>query len=321
MQSREGVARRSLAVVNPNSSGASIHASYLQWFEQLGGLTRAVRSDIELTEVAREAIRIGRERLIVVGGDGSISRFANLEDDSVRRLETAIVPAGTGNDLGRALGVPIDDPQRAWEIALSGTVREVDLVALNGTKRRRFVNSVTGGFGGRQAADTATDQKSYLGKIAYWLAALSQLGGMPEFELLLQMPDREISLRCFGFWLANGQTVGGGFPVAPTAFLDDGLLDVVVIPALSTLDLLEAGLDLTLTGPEPSEQILTCRTSDLRLITAPSVPLSIDGDPEETRYLECRVLPRILRMVAGVSPALGNGVAASPEERAQVLRS
>jgi diacylglycerol kinase family enzyme len=168
------------------------------------------------------------------------------------------------------------------------------------------VNSITAGFGGRQAsADVDSAQKSSWGKISYWISALSKLGDMPEFDVRFSADGRQHEIRCLGFWLANGRYVGGGFPVAPTARIDDGLLDLVVMPSLPALDLIAAGVDFTVSGPEQAEQILTLRATRIELTTEPVAPLSIDGDPSDAGRLECNVLPGALRIVAGtLDPAL-----------------
>jgi len=113
-----------------------------------------------------------------VGGDGSVSRLVNELGEQARHFELAIVPAGTGNDLARSLGVPLNDPHAAWDIALHGRVIEIDVGVLHGGSPGHFVNGITAGFGSRQASTASADQKSYWGQLAYWLSAASQLGDM-----------------------------------------------------------------------------------------------------------------------------------------------
>jgi len=296
----ETTAARSLALVNPKSANAAGQQEWLRWFEKLGGAVEPMPTPETLFQsIAHRAASQLRTRLIVVGGDGSVSGVVNALGDALLRYEIAVIPTGTGNDFARSLGIPLDDPALAWEIALQGSATEVDLVALSGCKPRRFINTITAGFGGRQASDLAEDQKSSWGKIAYWTAAALQLGDMPEFDLRLKTPERIEFVRCVGFWLANGRYTGGGFPVAAEASLDDGLLDVVVVPSMPLLELLAAGVDLTLASPEQSERLLTFRAAELSVATAPEVPLSIDGEPAICDALECHVLPRALRIIAG----------------------
>jgi diacylglycerol kinase (ATP) len=300
---------RALALINPNSGAAAAHAEWLHLCEDWGGQVCAAASERELCDAFDEARRVDCNRLIVVGGDGSVSRVVNALHECLEEIELAIVPAGTGNDLARSLNLPIDDPLAAWEIALAGVACRTDLVACRPGNLGLFVNSITAGFGGRQAAQEASEQKSFWGRIAYWIAAISQIGEMPEFDLVLHANGRIQQIRSIGFWLANGRSVGGGFPIAPSALLDDGLLDVVVVPSVSALELLATGVDAALSGPEQSDSILTFRASHLEARSSVELPLSIDGEPCAGADLECHVLPKALRIVAGpMAPAVGNGV-------------
>lgn len=295
--------RRSLALVNPRSGSWSAHSEHLRWYEENGGSVSETGDEKSLAAALNAAASSGRQRLIIVGGDGSISRVVNTLGEDAARFELAIVPGGTGNDLARSLGLPIDDPAAAWDVALHGSPRAIDLVAYGGEKSGFFINGVTGGFGGSQASQVQGELKSSWGKVAYWLSAASQLAEMPEFDLSLQLDGRPESVRSLGFWLANGRTVGGGFTVAPSAMLDDGLLDVVVIPSLPALELLGASVELTLGDQENSGRILTFQTRTLSLAAATRVPLSIDGDACDTGSLECRVLSRMLRIIVGTTDA------------------
>jgi diacylglycerol kinase (ATP) len=294
---------RSLALVNPHSGSAAAHGEYLRAFEDNGGRVCATSDDESLAAALVEAGTLGRRRLIIVGGDGSISRVVNALGDDAAGFELAIVPAGTGNDLARSAGIPIEDPVAAWDLAVRGDARPIDVVALRGDAKGYFLNSITGGFGGSQAAQLPSELKSSWGKISYWLSAASQLVEMPEFDLLLKLNGQEHIVRCLGFWFANGRTVGGGFTVAPTALLDDGLLDVVVIPSLPPLELVGASVDFTLGEQENSGRILTFQTDRLVFAAAPQVPLSVDGEPCSASHLECDVLSKMLNLVVGTVDA------------------
>jgi YegS/Rv2252/BmrU family lipid kinase len=302
---------RCLALVSAKAGNAAVHGEALDAFANAGGGIAKVECPDDL-KAALELVQAKQhERVIVVGGDGSISCAINALKQAELDLELAIIPAGTGNDFARTLDLPIDDVQAAWTTALTGQPRPVDVVEVGGPRPRWFLNVVTGGFGGRQAAEAASDQKSALGKIAYWLAAAAQLGDMPEFDVQLKAGEHSLSIQCLGFWLANGRYTGGGFPVAPEAQVDDGKLNVVVVPSMSALDLIGAGLDLTLIGAERSDRVLTFCTADLVVSAKQPIPLSIDGDPENVTSLECHVLRHAFRIIAGNNvPAEGSGVAA-----------
>jgi len=302
-QVRQAAGLRSLALVNPRSGGWIAHCDSLRAFEATGGLVWDIADARGLAAALATAAKAGRNRLIVVGGDGSISRVINVLRDDAEQFEIAIVPGGTGNDLARSLGIPLDDPPAAWALAVYGAAVDVDKISFRGHAQGYFVNSITAGFGGSQTSQVPNELKSLWGKIAYWLSAASQLVEMPEIELLLKLDDHDLAVRTLGFWLANGRTVGGGFTVAPSAMLNDGLIDVVVIPALPPLELVGASVDLTFGEHENSANILTFQAQKVALSTTPAVPLSVDGEPAQATSLECHVLPRSLKLIVGANDA------------------
>lgn len=296
--------KRTMALVNPKAGTSTAQQEFLPCVEQAGGTICHLSSGEALQTILAAADRDGIERLIVVGGDGSISGVINSLALNLNRFEIAIVPAGTGNDLARSLGIPVDDLGLAWQLALHAEATPIDLIQLS-PSGRLFANSITAGFGGQQASDVDREQKGYWGKLAYWLTALGKMGDMKDFHVAITTPEFAKELTVYGFWVANGRTVGGGFTVTPAALVDDGLLDVVAIPAGGPLDLLSAGVDYAVIGPEQSEQILTFRAKNVRILVTPTVALSVDGEPFEAEYLECAVLPSAVRMIVGpVDPAL-----------------
>jgi len=83
-----------------------------------------------------------------------------------------------------------------------------------------------GGFGGRVAADLRVDDKQRWGAMAYWMTSVLELTQLTPFDLEIVLDgQRHACGEALGLAIANGRFVGGGFPIAPNATLDDGLLD------------------------------------------------------------------------------------------------
>src|SRR5688572_18312073 len=96
------VCQRSLALVSPKAANASVHEEHLGAFERSGGVVVETSSQCDLTEAFKTSATQRRDRLIIVGGDGSISCVINALGPAVGEYEIAIVPAGTGNDFARS---------------------------------------------------------------------------------------------------------------------------------------------------------------------------------------------------------------------------
>lgn len=187
--------------------------------------------------LAADAVREGVHTLVVLGGDGTVSRVAS----SLVHTDTAlaILGAGTGNDLAKSLGAPVFDfPAMAERISTRGAQR-IDVGEVDG---RIFVNAVGVGF------DVAVLQRTararwLRGDLLYAVTALGQLFRYRGFTGQLSLntaTSREQSSYVaratatrMSQWLmivvANGQWFGGAFRIAPDALLSDGLLDIVAI--------------------------------------------------------------------------------------------
>jgi YegS/Rv2252/BmrU family lipid kinase len=189
--------------------------------------------------------RMGR-RLVVAGGDGSVHAVVAALH---RRGELAatgraaappaagalgILPLGTGNDLARALGLPLDAAAAA-RVVLEGRDRPLDLLVDD--EGGIVVNAVHLGVGA-EAARSAERLKERLGKAAYAVGSLVAGAGSPGWRLRVEVDGRPVAqgdVPLLMVALGNGTSVGGGAELTPDASPDDGLVDVVVSAATGAL--------------------------------------------------------------------------------------
>ena len=171
----------------------------------------------------------GSRRLVVAGGDGSlhlaVTRLHARGELADRPI--ALVPMGTGNDLARALGLPLD-PADAARLVLNGKHAPMDLL-LDDTGGI-VVNAVHVGVGA-EAAASAGRLKPVLGLLAYPLGAV--FAGLRSTGWRLRVVvDGEVLAddhrRALMVGIGNGPSIGGGTELLPGACPDDGLLDVMV---------------------------------------------------------------------------------------------
>ena len=236
---------RTLVVVNPASRGGSTR-------KRFDGMLPRIRAalgecDVEWTRgprdaerIAREAARAGVERIVVAGGDGTVSEAATgiLAADLGRYAELAVLPLGTGGDLRRTLGVP-GDLDAALRAIAAGGARTIDAGRVTYTDRSGrpatvfFVNIASFGISGLTTELVNRATKSLGGRASFLIGTLRGI-------VRYRAADHPVELRLDGeiatadpialATAANGRWFGGGMHVAPDARPDDGLLDVVVIP-------------------------------------------------------------------------------------------
>jgi len=228
-----------------------------------------------------EQLRAGTERVIVVGGDGSVHLAANaiLTEGCGGRVDLGIIPAGTGSDLARSLGLA-RDPRSGLERILNGQARHIDVLEMRTDDGRTcfVINVASAGLSG--LVDEMVNAMPQRGALAYLSATLRALGryepaccrvivdGQPWFEG-----------RVFLLAVANGATFGRGMQIAPRAVLDDGLAEVVVIPAIGTLRLL-LRLPQVYRGTHLANgEVHYCRGREIRLEPLERLPpFDLDGE-------------------------------------------
>ncbi len=241
--------KRAFVIFNPASgrgSGARRMDRLLALLgEQLPGFEHAVtEAPGQEARLADQAISSGTFDLIVaVGGDGTWSNVADrVVASGLEHVAFGLLAAGTGNDFGRNFGAFGRDPEHDVRTLAHGRVTTVDVGrvvtrgrpvgpqahVLGGGEGRHFLNLV--GFGFDVAVIEATVRARFLkGAVLYKVTALRNLFSFPGVELGLTSDEAAIDGRHLMLTISNGRFFGGAFPIAPSAELDDGLLDACAI--------------------------------------------------------------------------------------------
>lgn len=223
---------------------------------------------------------------VVLGGDGSVHSLVAVlhETGGLDSRVVGLVPMGTGNDLARTLGIPLD-PQAAAHSVLEGTERRLDMLVDD--RGGVVVNAVHLGVGA-EAAREATELKSTLGRLSYAVGAL--LAGLRARGWRLQVTvDGNVLAdgtdRVLMVGLTNGGTIGGGTPLGPAAEPDDGMVDVVVAMSTGPMARLAFGAWLALGRHDRRDDVVSTRGRHIVVAGEPA-PVNADGellDPESRR--------------------------------------
>lgn len=260
-----------------------------------GALSRGVRASVEE----------GFERLIVAGGDGTVSEAVNSLAPDFDRLELAVLPFGTGNDFARSLGIPLDEAGIRGYLRLDRPAVRVDIMSSDGDAPFYIANAANGGLGGSVAQTVDPEFKQRWGALAYWTSAFNTAMDYPIYRARIEADDAFLEEEIAAIAIANGRYVGGGFPVAPDALIDDGFLDVTIVPPLPVLELATSGLNFALNRSEFATSIRRFRARRVHVQSDPTLPFSIDGESETTLDATFEVVPRALRIIPGpLEPAL-----------------
>jgi diacylglycerol kinase (ATP) len=231
--------------------------------------------------------------VVAVGGDGTVHEVAAACAGTGRIL--GILPAGSGNDYVKALGVGTK-LRRALEVLVGGKVRVVDTAEVDGIP---FNNGLGIGFDAEVASGVA-QAPAYLGGTGRYLWSVGRL--LKDFrchEARLTLDGRVIEAKTILVAVALGTTYGSLFRLTPDAILDDGMFDVIWSEELNRAEvvrLITSALRGTLAK---RRKVHTARAREVEVELVEEVPAHVDGEMlADTRRFRARVLPGTLRVVA-----------------------
>ena len=256
------------------------------------GWDLAVRLTWEAGDARRlvgEALALGYRQVIAGGGDGTLRDIAEALANTDVDASLVLLPLGTANDFARSAGVPLE-PAKALAL-LEVPARAIDL---GGVGEQMFLNMATGGFGSLVTANTSEDLKKLLGGAAYLFTGLSRFSELHAAYGELQGPDFHWKGDLLALGIGNGRQAGGGHPLCPEALVDDGLLDISILPApqemIGTLrELMTGGWGL-------DNLFVRARLPWVEIKVSEGLYLNLDGEPLLSDSLRFEVRPAALRV-------------------------
>lgn len=257
------------------------------------------------TQLARMALAEGVRRFVAVGGDGTVNETLNgLLEPSGRLVEPDAVlcpvPAGTANELCRALG-HLDYPARAFDAAAGGGTRAIDLLrvrctGLDGRPVDRFGYLIVS-LGAAATISHRTSQSRWLkklGEIAYLLMTPPVTLGFRHRDVAITIDGVVDGTRClFTAMVANTENGGGGMKLMPGAKLDDGILDLIEVGEVSRLGMLFGVMPKLYSGAHVHHpKVRTSRGTSFRFESEVETLVDLDGETVGRLPLDVSVLPR-----------------------------
>lgn len=295
---------RTSVIINPHAASGRAPAIWqraVAAVPEFGACERIEANDPEDARAKLDVmLRSGMERVIVVGGDGSIHLAANAILNADRGADTllGVVPAGTGSDLSRALGLA-RDPTESLRRIVVGASRRMDVLHLRTDDgRERFViNVASAGISG--LVDEEVNASPRRSELAYLRATLRAVRRFNPVDCRILVDDEPwFSGPLLLLAVGNGSTFGRGMRIAPRAVIDDGLAEVIVIPAIGMLRVLLRLPQLYFGTHLKSRHVHYRRARRVRLeANEPLPPFDLDGETFPAGGAQWTVVPNALRIV------------------------
>jgi diacylglycerol kinase (ATP) len=240
----------------------------------------------QATGLACRAVEQGYTTIAVHGGDGTVNEVVNglLGHPKFEKTALAILPYGTGADLVRTLGISLSLTAAAGQ-ACSNVFRKIDVgmarfVDLSGNPcRRHFLNVTDVGFGGDLVRYVNSHSKRWGGKISFFRGLLVTLFQYRNKNIRISLDDQPpFEVKASSIVIANGQYFGGGMWVAPTARMDDGFLEVVVVGDVSRMEVLTNTRRLYIGTLAEHPKVQTFQARSITLESEEEVFIDLDGE-------------------------------------------
>ncbi|MCX7859997.1 MAG: diacylglycerol kinase family lipid kinase [Chloroflexus sp.] len=286
---------RTLIVFNPTAGHAEqleaeLEAAAQVWREQ--GWTvelQPTNGPGDGRRLARQAATNGYELVVAAGGDGTINEVVNGLAGSQTMLAT--LPLGTMNVWARELGLPLQ-PRAAAQTMLAWAPRAIDL----GRAGDRYFLLMAGiGFDAAITANVRPDEKRRFGALAYVARGIEEVMRIRGTRARILLDGRPIKARVLMIVIGNSQLYGGLVKITHRASIDDGLLDVCVIKGDNGINAIGHLIAILRRRFSLNPDIAYYRAHSIEVITRPSLPVQVDGDPIGATPMRFSVVPSAIR--------------------------
>ena len=289
-----------LVIVNPSAGrgrAAALRGAVESYWRQQGLPAEfcSPSSPEAVRQRVASAANDGHSSIIVLGGDGTVHEAINAP----LSLPLGILPAGGGNDLARALGIPLD-PFEAAHALLRARTRRIDLLRLTAPGGRTCLYAGAGGAGlDSEAALLANTRFRRLPGVARYVAAAiaAYLEARPlRVRLLADGASLEFPAHLVA--VANTPSYGSGILIAPGALIDDGWMDLALVAPLRWSQLLDGLLLALRSGDIRWPEMRRLRARRVRIATDRPVLFHGDGEVLGETPVEIELLPGALQVLA-----------------------
>ena len=298
--------KRLVVAINPTASfgkGRDVGPAVVQTLRALGhDVTSLQEPDFEqLMAAGRKAVAGKPDALIVVGGDGMVNLGTNLVVGT--KVPLGLVPSGTGNDMARGLGIPHDNTEAAIESLVASLDRpsravdagRVEFLEDGVPAVRWFACVLSAGFDAI-VNERANNMEHPKGPSRYLIALGLELVKLKPIPYRLVLDGKELVTTGALISVGNNVSLGGGMKVTPDALVDDGLLDVLVVQALSRISFLRIFPRVFKGEHVTDPRVSIYRTKKIR-IESEGVVAYADGERFGLLPLDIEVVQKAMRIL------------------------
>lgn len=241
-------------------------------------------------EIKQKIHASGVERIIAVGGDGTVKLVAGIVAGTP--LPMGIVPAGSANGMAKELGIPIDI-NAALEVAAEGLITKIDTIRVNGELCIHLSD-----IGFNAFVVKTFESMNRRGMWSYVKAAWWVLWRNRKMQVMIETDNDYVSREAQMIVLANASRYGTGAVINPTGKLNDGLFEIIVIRKISAGEIFKMFLSHRPYDPVKTELF---KTRSVSVQSRHKTHFQVDGEYlGKINSLEASIEPHALSIIVPV---------------------
>lgn len=258
--------------------------------------------------IARNKIKEGYSRIIVVGGDGTMNEVINgvFAQKRVHTTEVMLgmISVGTGNDWARTFNIPSDYEGAIRTIKEQKTfIQDAGLVSYlkNGKEWKRYFINIAGmGFGARVVERAnRSKEKGKSSAFLYFYNIFYSLLQYRSRKALIEIDGTAFNRKVFLLNVGIGKYNGGGMIPVPHAIADDGLYSITLIRKIGKLNVL-ANIKKLYNGTIISHsKVETYMARSVQINDSSKLKIETDGESLGNGPVSFEIIPRSVTVISG----------------------
>jgi YegS/Rv2252/BmrU family lipid kinase len=248
------------------------------------------------TEIARQAVADGVDYVLAIGGDGTINETAKALIHSQTAL--GIIPLGSGNGLARHLQIPLETA-KALKI-----VEEENVIAIDYCRANDHIFFCTAGVGFDAWISKKFAEDKHRGTLTYAKNVLAEYLSYQPRRYKIVMSGGSVVERAFLVAFANASQYGNNAYIAPSASMQDGMMDITVLRPFKHIEAPVLSLQLFTKQLTKNGRIQSFRDSDVTVILDKPEVMHVDGEPiMMDKEIHVKTIPAGLRVLVPTHPS------------------
>ena len=259
----------------------------------------------EATAIATEISKNGSPLIVCVGGDGTINEVVNGLYNSGKllnpELELGVLDCGSGRGFSQSIGLPGTFSEQ-FNLILNTQGKLIDIAKCtytdrNGSKADRyFVSECQIGIGSAVVSEVLAKHKVLGGKVAFGYVALKEVFRSRKYDLKVKYNGINIKETMVGVVVANGHSCGGGMKLTPSAKVNDGVLDLLVMHNMNIPELIQQFIKIYSGSHIKSGHFTYEQTDYVKIESDLDVRVETDGELLGSLPVEVNVVPKCLNV-------------------------